>query len=65
MGSVRRAGLVKRHEQRAWTGGEPPYGYGVQRDLNDMPRVVIDPAEAETIRCTPGRSEAGAATSQT
>ena len=45
-----RAGLVKRHEQQAWTGGEPPYGFQIVRDAINMPRVVVEPVEAETVR---------------
>src|SRR5688500_944190 len=44
-----RDGLVKRFEQGGFTGGVAPYGYCVE--TKDGRRVlVIDPAEAETIR---------------
>jgi site-specific DNA recombinase len=45
-----RAGLAKRHEERAWTGGIPPYGYQVVTDATGRRRIAVNPFEAEVIR---------------
>jgi site-specific DNA recombinase len=45
-----RAGLVKRHEQRSWTGGEPPFGYKAVRADDGRSRLTVNPEEAEVVR---------------
>jgi len=44
-----RDGLIKRFEQRAWTGGPPPYGYRIVEE-DGLKRLRIDETEAEVIR---------------
>jgi DNA invertase Pin-like site-specific DNA recombinase len=44
-----RDGLIKRFEQKAWTGGPPPYGYRIVED-DGLKRLQIDETEAEVIR---------------
>jgi len=44
-----RAGLIKRFEQRAWTGGPPPYGYRIVEE-DGLKRLRIDETEAEVVR---------------
>jgi site-specific DNA recombinase len=43
-------GLKKRHEQRCWTGGEPPYGFQIVREGDGRSRVAVRPDEAEVVR---------------
>jgi site-specific DNA recombinase len=44
-----RAGLIKRHEQRAWTGGRPCYGLRVV-DVDGVRRLAINETEAKAVR---------------
>jgi hypothetical protein len=44
------AGLVKRFEQRSWTGGPAPYGYMVETLENGLHRLKVNPQEAEVVR---------------
>jgi len=43
-------GLVKRFEQKAWTGGPPPYGYRIEQTADGLHRLAIDEAEAAVLR---------------
>lgn len=43
-------GLVKRFEQKAWTGGPPPYGYRIEQTADGLHRLTIDEAEAAVLR---------------
>ncbi len=45
-----RAGLVKRFEQRAWTGGPPPYGYRIEKTEGGLHRLAINEEEAAVVR---------------
>jgi site-specific DNA recombinase len=45
-----RDGLVKRFEQRAWTGGPAPYGYRIEVAEDGFHRLKINDDEAETVR---------------
>lgn len=45
-----RDGLVKRFEQKAWTGGPPPYGYRIEQTADGLHRLAIDEAEAAVLR---------------
>ncbi len=45
-----RDGLVKRFEQKAWTGGPPPYGYRIEKTADGVHRLAVNEEEAATVR---------------
>ncbi|HNQ22461.1 MAG TPA: recombinase family protein [Phycisphaerae bacterium] len=45
-----RDGLIKRFEQKAWTGGPPPYGYRIEQTADDLHRLAINEDEAAILR---------------
>ena len=44
------AGLVKRFEQKSWTGGPAPYGYMVEKLESGRHLLKVNPQEAEVVR---------------
>jgi DNA invertase Pin-like site-specific DNA recombinase len=50
LGQRTRDGLMKRHQQRSWTGGTPPYGFAVEAGNDGRRRVVIHPHESQTVQ---------------
>jgi len=46
LGERTRSGMVQRHRQHQWTGGEPPYGYRVVQDAADRKRPAVEEIEA-------------------
>ncbi|GMV98284.1 MAG: hypothetical protein AMXMBFR83_26360 [Phycisphaerae bacterium] len=45
-----RDGLVKRFEQKAWTGGPPPYGYRIEQTPEGLHRLTVNEEEAAVVR---------------
>jgi DNA invertase Pin-like site-specific DNA recombinase/cell division septum initiation protein DivIVA len=45
-----RDGLVKRFEQRAWTGGPAPYGYQIEVTESGLHRLEVNEPEAAVVR---------------
>jgi len=45
-----RDGLVKRFEQKAWTGGPPPYGYRIETTAEGLHRLTVTEEEATVLR---------------
>src|SRR5690606_32264806 len=45
-----RDGLERRHAERAWTGGTPPFGYEVYADERGIKRLRVKSDEAEHVR---------------
>ena len=45
-----RDAMVKRFEQRVWTGGPAPYGYLLEPLENGLKRLRVNDAEAEVVR---------------
>ena len=45
-----RDGLVKRFEQKAWTGGPPPYGYRIETTAEGLHRLTVNEEEATVLR---------------
>ena len=45
-----RDGLVKRFEQKAWTGGPPPYGYRIEKAEGGLHRLAVNEEEAAVVR---------------
>lgn len=45
-----RDGLVKRFEQKAWTGGPPPYGYRIETTADGLHRLTVNEEEATVVR---------------
>jgi site-specific DNA recombinase len=45
-----RDGLVKRFEQKAWTGGPPPYGYQIEVTEAGLHRLKVNEPEAAVVR---------------
>jgi site-specific DNA recombinase len=43
-------GLVKRFEQKAWTGGPPPYGYRIETTADGLHRLTVNEEEAAVVR---------------
>ena len=43
-------GLVKRFEQKAWTGGPPPYGYRIEQTAGGLHRLAVNEEEAAVVR---------------
>jgi DNA invertase Pin-like site-specific DNA recombinase len=50
LGQRTRDGLMKRHQQRSWTGGTPPYGFAIASAAEGRRQIVIDAEESETVR---------------
>ena len=45
-----RDGLIKRFEQKAWTGGPPPYGYHIEQTADGLHRLTVNEEEAAVVR---------------
>ncbi|HPP28892.1 MAG TPA: recombinase family protein [Phycisphaerae bacterium] len=43
-------GLLKRFEQKAWTGGPPPYGYRIETTADGLHRLAVHEEEAAVVR---------------
>jgi len=50
LGERTRSGMVQRHRQHQWTGGEPPYGYRVVQDAAHRKRAAVEEIEARTVK---------------
>jgi len=43
-------GLLKRFEQKAWTGRPPPYGYRIETTADGLHRLAVNEEEAAVVR---------------